>query len=196
MNGPVGWNPGFTRRSYGLANDYGDVSEPQVHPDPAFALLEVYDAALPQVYGYLLARCGNRTHAEELTSETFLAAVQGARQGGAISPAWLIGIARHKLVDHWRRKEREQRGLRLAYQEQAEELDPWDEQVDALHAREVLAELGPHHRCALTLRYLDGLPVPEVAKLLGRTLHGTEALLTRARAAFRQAYAGKEGSDD
>jgi RNA polymerase sigma-70 factor (ECF subfamily) len=171
------------------------VSEPQVHPDPAFALLEVYDAALPQVYGYLLARCGNRAHAEELTSETFLAAVQGARKGGAISPGWLIGIARHKLVDHWRRREREQRGLRLAYQEQVEETDPWNDEVDALQARAVLASLGPHHQCALTLRYLDGLPVPEVALLLGRTVHGTEALLTRARAAFRRAYAGG-GRDD
>lgn len=172
------------------------MSEPQVHPDPAFALLEVYDAALPQVYGYLLARCGNRAHAEELTSETFLAAVQGARDGGPVGPAWLIGIARHKLVDHWRRREREERGLRLAYQEQVDETDPWDEQVDALLAREVLGELGPHHRCALTLRYLDGLPVPEVAEHLGRTVHATEALLTRARTAFRRAYAGKGGRDD
>ncbi|WP_106185529.1 RNA polymerase sigma factor [Umezawaea tangerina] len=165
------------------------MSEPRVHPDPAFALLEVYDAALPQVYGYLLARCGDRAHAEELTSETFLAAVQGCRDGGPVSPAWLIGIARHKLVDHWRRKERETRGLRLAYQEERVD-DPWDEEVDALHAREVLAALTPDHRCALTLRYLDGLPVPEVARHLGRTVHATESLLARARAAFRRAYTG------
>ena len=41
----------------------------------------------------------------------------------------------------------------------------------------------------LTLRYLDGLPVPEVADLLGRTVHTTEALLVRARNAFRAEYA-------
>jgi RNA polymerase sigma-70 factor (ECF subfamily) len=56
--------------------------------------------------------------------------------------------------------------------------------------------LGPHHRAALTLRYLDGLPVLEVAAHLGRTLHATEALLVRARAAFRQAYRCEEGRDD
>lgn len=44
------------------------------------------------------------------------------------------------------------------------------------------------HRAALTLRYLDGLPVPEVARALGRTVHATEAVLTRARAAFRRSY--------
>jgi RNA polymerase sigma-70 factor (ECF subfamily) len=165
------------------------VSEPRVRPDPALALLDLYDAALPRVYGYLLSRCGNRAVAEELTSETFLAAVRGAREGARVSPAWLIGVARHKLVDHWRRQEREERGLRLVHGEQRVE-DPWDEEIDALLAREVLARLGPQHRCALTLRYLDGLPVPEVARELGRTVHATEALLTRARAAFRREYPG------
>ena len=46
-----------------------------------------------------------------------------------------------------------------------------------MHA--VLTELGAHHRAALTLRYLDGLSVPEVADHLGRTLHATEELLVR-----------------
>jgi DNA-directed RNA polymerase specialized sigma24 family protein len=43
-------------------------------------------------------------------------------------------------------------------------------------------------RAALTLRHLDGLSVPEVATVLGRTVHATEALLVRARNAFRASY--------
>ena len=58
----------------------------------------------------------------------------------------------------------------------------------------MLDRLGAHHRAALTLRYLDGLPVREVAQHLDRTLHATEALLVRARAAFRRIYEGEEGS--
>ncbi|HVV13486.1 sigma-70 family RNA polymerase sigma factor [Amycolatopsis sp.] len=172
------------------------MSEPRVRPDPAFALLSLYEAALPEVFGYLLARCGSRSIAEELTSETFLGAVSACRAEGAppVSTAWLIGVARHKLVDHWRRREREERGLRLVHE--AKVVDPWDEEVDALLAREVLAGLGAHHRAALTLRYLDGLRVPEVAQLLGRTVHATEALLVRARAAFRAVYQEKEGRRD
>lgn len=49
--------------------------EPAGGPTPAVGLLALYDTALPQVYGYLLARCGDRALAEDLTSETFLAAV-------------------------------------------------------------------------------------------------------------------------
>jgi RNA polymerase sigma-70 factor, ECF subfamily len=46
------------------------------------------------------------------------------------------------------------------------------------------------------IRCLDGWPVPEVAEHLGRGLHATEALRTRARAAFRQVYQRGEGRDD
>ncbi len=55
-------------------------------------------------------------------------------------------------------------------------------------AHQVLARLGAHHQSALTLRYLDGLAVSDVAEHLGRTVHATEALLVRARLAFRRAY--------
>jgi RNA polymerase sigma-70 factor (ECF subfamily) len=172
------------------------VTHPQVRPDPAFGLLELYDDALPHVYGYLLARCRDTGLAEDLTAESFLAAVHEVRKPGAAEPSipWLIGVARHKLADHWRRVEREQRGLRLLDSEPADVEDPWETVVDRIRAREVLDRLGAHHRAALTLRYLDGLPVPEVARHLDRTLHATEALLVRARAAFRQIYEIEEGS--
>jgi len=156
---------------------------------PAYAddLLALYDEALPQVYGYLLSRCGQRALAEDLTAETFLAAVDAVRRQppAAVSVGWLVGVARHKLADHWRRQAREDRHLRDVSEP---ETDPQDQWVDAVTAHEVLARLGPHHRLALTLRYLDGLPVPEVARLLDRTLHATEALLVRARTASRRAY--------
>jgi RNA polymerase sigma-70 factor (ECF subfamily) len=166
-----------------------------VAPDPALGLLQRYEEALPHVYGYLLARCGDRSLAEDLTAETFLAAVVAVRKPEAPEPTvpWLIGVARHKLADHWRRLEREERGLRLVDSGTEHCDDPWDETVDAIRARTVLAGLGPHHRAALTLRYVDGLPVGEVADCLGRTVHATEALLVRARAAFRRSYR-EEGS--
>jgi RNA polymerase sigma-70 factor (ECF subfamily) len=159
-------------------------------PDPG--LLSLYDDALPQVYGYLLARCGHRTLAEDLTAETFLAAVDA---DGAVSVAWLIGTARHKLVDHWRRREREERSLRLVEDDGGVQ-DPWDVHLDALRAQQVLDGLSAQHRAVLTLRYLDDLPVPRVAALLGRTVHATEALLVRARSAFRRQYVTTGGSDD
>jgi len=149
-------------------------------------LLALYDRALPEVYGYLLARCGDRGVAEDLTSATFLAACS-APPDGDLSTAWLIGVARHKLVDHWRWRDRQER-LAEAVGPGDTVDDPWDAELDALTARSVLERLGGHHRAALTLRYLDGLTVPETAAVLQRTVHATEALLVRARKAFRAHY--------
>lgn len=158
--------------------------------EPGTALLAGYERSLPQVYGYLVARVGSAAVAEDLTSETYLAAVNAIEAGTLREPttAWLIGVARHKLVDHWRRLEREQRRLTAVATLTELEDDPWDARLDATRAHQVLAGLGPHHRSALVLRYLDGLPVAEVARMLDRTVHATEALLVRARRAFRAAY--------
>ena len=176
---------------------------PAVDPDPGFALLELYDVALPQVYGYLLPRCGQQALAEDLTAETFLAAVAACRSHPPprISVGWLIGVARHKLADHWRRTAREEQRLRTVATGQQPADDPIERRLDVLVARQVLASLPPHHRAVLTLRYLDGLGVPEVAGHLDRTVHATEALLVRARSAFRRAYEdmdlpGEGGRDD
>lgn len=49
-------------------------------------------------------------------------------------------------------------------------------------------KLADRHRLVLSLRYVDDLRVREVAQLLGRSEHATEALLVRARAAFRRVY--------
>ena len=162
------------------------MSDSTATADQRRALVQLYDRALPEVYGYLASRCGSDSVAEDLTSETFLAAVDAVRRGTVpdLTVAWLIGVARHKLIDHWRRQGRERDAALPA--EGIE--DEWDVRLDQLLAHATLAELGPHHRGALVLRYLDGLPVREVAACLGRTEGATEALLVRAKAAFRARY--------
>lgn len=166
------------------------VSEPAPTPDARRALIDLYDEALPDVFGYLAARCGSAVLAEDLTSETFLAAVDAVRRGAVpdLSVAWLIGVARHKLVDHWRRQGRERDAAASSTPPTTDAVDEWDVHLDQLVAHDTLAALGPHHRSALTLRYLDGLPVREVAACLGRTEGATEVLLVRAKAAFRARY--------
>jgi RNA polymerase sigma-70 factor (ECF subfamily) len=173
------------------------VSEEAAASEAGATLLAIYDRAVPVVYGYLLSRCGVVALAEDLTAETLLAAASAARRDDppSMSTAWLVGVARHKLVDHWRRQAREERNLRVVADEQIESTDPWDVLLNGMRARATLDGLAAHHRAALTLRYLDDLPVPEVAALLARTVHATEALLVRARAAFRRAYTAEGNCD-
>jgi len=149
--------------------------------------MELYEHAAADVYGYLVRRCPSAAIAEDLTAETFLAATRALHEHDAeLSVGWLIGTARHKLVDHWRREGRQRQALEELY-DSAPPIEPADttDPIDTLHVHGVLSRLTPHHRAALTLRYLDGLPVEQVAALLDRSLHATESLLVRAKAAYR-----------
>ena len=154
------------------------------------ALLELYDDALPSVYGYFVRRCADRSTAEDLTSETFLAAMDAVRKADPppISVPWLIGVARHKLADYYRRRPDRLSVPVADLPEPVEPEDHWDVELDRIVAESVLARLPEQHRTVLALRYLDDRSVPECAELIGRTVHATEALLVRARKAFRSEY--------
>jgi len=179
------------RRSSPRRRDDKDVSAQPDRSDAARALLAVYDRALPVVYGYFVRRCGDRGTAEDLTSETFLAAMDAARNDNPppIGMPWLLGVARHKLADHYRRR-RDRFTVPLAELREPVDAadDDWDAELDRLVAESVLARLSESHRMVLVLRYMDDCSVPECAELIGRTVHATEALLVRARRAFRQHY--------
>jgi RNA polymerase sigma-70 factor (ECF subfamily) len=176
------------------------VSTSETSGDPRVALLAHFDRTLPQVYGYVYSRVRVEAVAEDLTAETFLAAIEALERTPEreVTAAWLVTVARNKLVDHWRRRAREERSQHLvAVVDDGPDPAPEAQvelQFERARARAVLDELGAHHRAALTLRYLDGLSVPDVAACLDRTVHATEALLVRARNAFRARY--EEGECD
>ena len=185
------WGVGVRRRG---GDDKGVSAEPDGNDAPR-ALLALYDDALPVVYGYFVRRCGDRGTAEDLTSETFLAAMDAARKDAPppITVPWLLGVARHKLADHYRRRHDRFSVPVAELPEPVDPADDWDAELDRIVAESVLARLPEQHRTVLALRYMDDCSVPECAELIGRTVHATEALLVRARRAFRSHYPEPEG---
>lgn len=161
-------------------------------------LSEIYDEAVAEVYRYLRARCGSTTLAEELTSATFVQAALATSRGAVpdLSVRWLVTVARHKLVDHWRREAMADRKMVLLEGGRIDSVDPWNAVLDESRAEQVMQAISPAYRSVLTLRYLDDLSVPECAAALDRSVHATESLLARARNAFRTAYEQTGGHDD
>ena len=71
----------------------------------------LYHRYLSPVYRYVWFRIGDRSDAEDLTSQIFLAALEGLPRyrtwpspGGSFA-AWLFTIARHKIADHFRKRQ-------------------------------------------------------------------------------------------
>ena len=156
-----------------------------------------YEDALSKVYGYFLCRCGgDPSIAEDLTQETFVSGIRELQRGAIVAAPvpWILGIARHKLVDHYRRREREERKLAaIGGAAEVEDLLAWGGEEDRQRAIEALDQVAASQRAALVLHYLDGFPVAEVARMLGKSEHATESLLARGRERFKRAY--REAND-
>ena len=179
-----------------------DEDEDTLATPAAFAA--VFDEALPRIYGYFYHRCDPAV-AEDLTQETFLAAVAVIRSGQEIRAPlpWLFGIARNKLIDHYRRQNRSRRQPIISWDawrdgggpEPVFDEPPWHEEGWRERTLHALTAMPEAQRQALVLRYLDHLPVPEIAAALGRSPHAVESLLARGRISFKRAYR-EAGSDD
>lgn len=162
-----------------------------------------FDDALPRLFGYFISRVGGRIAiAEDLTQETLLAAVTATHEPApdAIMP-WLYGIARHKLIDHYRKQDRERRHFGQPVTDDDETFDHAtalpDLDLESFPVRDAVIQtldlLNPRHRAALVLRYLDGCDVATTAEMLDTSLQATESLLARARNAFRHQYLTRNG---
>jgi RNA polymerase sigma-70 factor (ECF subfamily) len=153
-------------------------------------LRSLYAQHVEEVYGFLLARCGSRVVAEDLTAETFVhAARQVARDGCVdIGKPWLLTVARRRLVDHWRvQSRRAERLERLRVQELVALTS--DQPADADdRVLQALQSLGARQRAALALRHLDDYSVTEIAEVLDVSYRAAESVLARARKAFSAAY--------
>lgn len=158
-----------------------------------------YERSAPRVYAYVFNRCGGTADvAEELTQQTFVEALRrrGGYDGRGDVVAWLCGIARHKLADHYRRLAREHRRHRqLVVRDLTAVEGGWGAADTRVTVDAALRALPPQHRLVLLFRYLDRQSVPEIAQAIGRSVEATESLLARARRSFARAY-GEPSDDD
>jgi RNA polymerase sigma-70 factor (ECF subfamily) len=160
-----------------------------------------YRRTVPRVYSYVLSRCGGDSSlAEDLTQQTFLAAIdqRAAFDGRSEIVTWLCGIARHKLADHFRSIERQDRRrmeleVRQIQLEQDAVVRPGLD--DRVAIAEALRSLPPADQAVLAFVVLDGLSVGEAGRLMHRSEGATRSLLHRARERFRQAYGGEIADD-
>lgn len=150
-----------------------------------------------RVQTYLLRRCANYDTIEDVLAETFLCAHQTSEQGKdeTVTPAWLNVVAKRRLVDHWRRAST-QRKAKHSLQFQFSTLDShnFDHEGRDSGVHETLALLSTRQRQALTLRYLEGHTVTEVATRMRLTYSATESLLARSRRAFGSEHSRPAGS--
>lgn len=144
---------------------------------------ELYQRYAQQVYRYLLVRVGNADDAQDLTSQTFLVAMESLHRyrGEGNFAAWLLGIARHKTVDQYRRRKPETiLDPDVAYpdtHDEPEEIIGRKLELE-LVARK-LQTLAPDRAEALSLRLFAGLEVAEIAQIMDKNEAAVRMLVFR-----------------
>jgi len=151
----------------------------------------LYDSCFDRLHAHVYYRVRRDRHrADEVVQECWLVAVRRIRRfdpdRGSFEQ-WLRGIADNVLRNAWRRwQRRDQTEVRM---------DPraaCRPRGDALAATEQVAlamsGLPARYQAVLRAKYEEELPVAEIATRWAETPKAVESLLSRARAAFREAY--------
>lgn len=162
------------------------------------ALEELYQRYFTRLYRFAYYQVGeDHEDAQDVLQEALVGALRslGSYRGDSSLYSWLCGVTWNKAADlrrrEWRRRQaegrtmarlRELRPAEPSSETEAAELAEW-RQIER-----VLATLPAHYRQALEMRYVQGLPVLEMAAELGVSFKTVESRLTRARTAFRAVY--------
>lgn len=161
-------------------------------------LFHRYHAA---VYRLLLGITNNHDDAQELAQEVFLRAYQELPrlQNRENLGAWLRRTATNLAIDKLRRNKRirfdsldapltTETGEEVEWQLE----DPAADVLTAVQSSELseaveraLGQLSDIHRSVVVLHYMEGLPVEEVARMLGIPVGTVKSRLARARLALR-----------
>lgn len=164
------------------------------------AFTDFFESHFPPLFRFALRRVGGSEQAaEEIAQTTLCNAMRklGTYRGEASLLTWLMTFCRHEISAFGRKEQRLPTMVDLA--EDSPEIRSAFESMgadDALLRKErsefiqaVLDRLPLRYGDILEWKYLEGLSVLEIADRLGVTAKAAESQLTRARVAFRDAFA-------
>ena len=154
----------------------------RTHPENVSALVveaknnpaafgRLYSYYVQPVYRYLYSRVRVVHEAEDLTSQTFIAAYEALpryRERG-LFPAWLFRIARSRLMDYFR-KNRFEAGLDAANRsvEEGDALNYFIQNEELRCLKSLIQNLNNDEQDLIHLRYVAELPFAEMGELLGK----------------------------
>ncbi len=162
-----------------------------IQAEPA-ALTALYDQYVNKIYTYIYHRVGQAELAEDLTGQVFMRMLEAVRSGRPWQSSfsgWLYRIAHNLVIDHYRRRGR----ASFVDIDEAAPVSDGVEPFQAVEARmngervqAALSRLTDEQAEVITLRFIEGLSIAEVADLMDKTEGAIKALQYRAVLALRR----------
>ena len=156
------------------------------------ALGELYERYESKIYSYIYRRTGSPALAEDLTGQVFLKmleAIRAQKSWHSSFSGWLYRIAHNLVIDYYRRRDRRQYvSIDDAPILKAEKDDPVEAAEmshDADRLRSAIHRLTADQAEVISLRFLEGYSITEVAAMMEKTEGAIKALQYRAVATLR-----------
>lgn len=151
------------------------------------ALGELYDRYEAKIYSYIFRRTGDQPLAEDMTAQVFLKMLESIRDQKAWHSSfsgWLYRIAHNLVIDHYRRRDRQRpidiEEAQLMASDQEDPIETAEMNIDAERLRAAIRRLTEEQAEVVSLRFLEGYSIAEVASLTNRTEGAIKALQYRA----------------
>ena len=157
----------------------------------------LYEQYLPRIFQYVIYRVGDRTTAEDLTSDIFNKALTNFTKydsGKAAFSTWIFSIARNTLIDYYRGRSRKQKLQKeaeaevLAFSTSPEEEASRSEEIRKL--RECLSLLNPNERELISLKFSSEMTNREISRVTGLSESNVGTILCRAVRKLRDGFLG------
>jgi len=165
------------------------------------ALRTLHNRFYESVYRYVHFKVGDTQASEDLTSDVFLRLLEALKRGKVwrtTPDAWIFGIARNVVADHYRKQTRRvevelDERVSLSPEEGLSQRVIVDEEQEEL-AR-ALALLTDEQRDVILMRFMEGLSIKDVAEVLNKTPGAVKGLQFRAVRALSEAMQRLSGED-
>jgi RNA polymerase sigma-70 factor (ECF subfamily) len=169
---------------------------------------EFFADYFPRLFRFAVLRLRDHDAAEDLVQNSLIAAVRslGSWRGEATLFTWLCTICRRE-ISAWEKRTsgrvtvsiaEDDPGLRAALESIGGAADAPDAELARADTGRIvqlaLDHLPPRYSRALEWKYLEDLSVDDIAGRLRCTPKAAESLLTRARGAFRDAFAAVQAA--
>ena len=161
------------------------------------AFRQLNDIYFGRIYRYIYVRLRKQAEAEDLTQEVFIKALKAIgsyKIGKAPFASWLFRIAHNQVIDHVRKYAKH---LETSLDEAPPCISAEDpvamieQKFEIAELNAAMMELSPAQKEVISLRFIAGLPIAEVARILGKKEGTVKALQFNGTVSLRRLLAGR-----
>lgn len=147
----------------------------------------IFDKYHKKIYRFIFFKVSNQELAEDLASQVFLQVWEHIINKNKITElqAFIYQVARNKVIDYYRNKEKEELPLIFENQEagssiKINEQKILDQAIDNEVLTKLINKLKGNYREVIILRFVEEYSINEIAKILNKSKVNIRVLIHRA----------------